>query len=133
MSRIHGRKGRLYVGLASDTAVAEPVAYLSSWSISFETDKTDVTAFGDANKTYVAGLPDSTGEFGGFYDTATVQLYTAARDGLARKFYLYPDNTNTGQYFWGTAFYDFSVEADVGDAVKVSGSWNAATDIIKVG
>ena len=90
MARVHGRKGRLYVGLANSTADAEEVAFLKGWEISFETDDVDVTAFGDVNKVSLAGLPDSSGTFDGFYDDATDQLYTAASDGEARRFYMNP-------------------------------------------
>lgn len=131
MARIHGKRGRLYVGLASDSATAEPVAFLNSWSIDSSTDRVDVTSFGDTNKTYVSGLPDASGNFGGFYDTSTSQLYEASQDGLARKFYLYPD-TSDGDYFWGTALFDFSVSGSATDAVTVSGSWAAASAISKV-
>lgn len=131
MARVHGRRGRLYVGLASDSAVAEPVAYLNSWSIEFTVDKVDVTAFGDSNKIYVSGLPDASGSFGGWYDTDSAQLYTASQDGLARKFYLYPDISD-GDYFYGTSLFDFSVSGAVADGVSISGSWNAASAISKV-
>lgn len=112
---------------------AEPIAFLSSWSISFAVDKAEVTAFGDANKVYVAGLPDASGEFSGFYDDATAQTYTAATDGVARKFYLYPSTLTNGQYWWGTVLPDFSVNAAVGGAAEISSSWNAASAIAKVG
>lgn len=131
MARIHGRRGRLYVGLASDSAAAQPVAFLNSWSVEFAVDKVDVTAFGDTNKIYVSGLPDASGSFSGFYDTETAQLYAASQDGLARKFYLYPD-TADGDYWYGTALFDFSVSGSVSDAVTVSGSWNAASAITQV-
>jgi hypothetical protein len=129
MARIHGRKGRLYAAIASGGS-AEPIAFLNAWSINFETDKADVTAFGDGNKVYTSGLPDAAGTFAGFFDDSTEQLYTAAQDGVARKFYLYP-NTDTAQYWYGTALFDFSVSAGVGDAVTVSGSWAAASAISK--
>lgn len=132
MGRIAGRNGRVYLNLASG-GTAEPVAFLSSWSISFATDKLDVTAFGDPNKVYVSGLPDASGEFAGWYDDATAQTYTAAVDGVARKFYLYPSTLTTAQYFWGTVFPDFSVEAAVDGAAQISSSWNAASGITKVG
>jgi hypothetical protein len=112
---------------------AEPVAFLNSWSISAQTDKADVTAFGDPNKVYVAGLPDSSGEFSGFYDDATVQTYTAAVDGIARKFYLYPSRLTNTQYWFGTILPDFSVNASVSGAAEISASWNAASAIAKVG
>jgi hypothetical protein len=131
MARVHGRRGRLYAGIASDTAAAEPIVFLNSWSINFTVDKVDVTSFGDTNTTYVSGLPDASGDFGGFYDTATEQLYTASQDGLARKFYLYPDISD-GDYFYGTALFDFGAAGGVGDAVTISGSWSAASAITKI-
>jgi hypothetical protein len=60
-------------------------------------------------------------------------MYTAALDGLPRKMYIYPNLATTTQYWFGTALFSFSVSSGVGDAVSVSGSWNAASNIIKVG
>jgi hypothetical protein len=47
--------------------------------------------------------------------------------------YIYPNVSTTGQYWFGTALFSFSVSSGVGDAVSVSGNWNAASNIIKVG
>jgi hypothetical protein len=132
MARIAGRNGRLYANITSG-GTAEPIAFLNNWSLSFTTDNIEVTAFGDTHKTYVSSLPDVSGSFAGFYDEATAQTYTAATDGVARKFYLYPDNTSTGKYWFGTAFFDFSVSSDVGGAVQVSGDLAAASVVAKVG
>lgn len=134
MARIHGQRGRLYVDITGSGS-ASPVTYLNSWSMDAATDKAEVTAFEDANKTYVSGKEDASGSFAGFYDNATAQLYTAATDGAARKFYLYPDATvgTTGPYWFGTGIFDFSITGDVGDAVKISGNWSAASDVSKVG
>lgn len=132
MARIAGRQGRLYAGISS-AGTAEPITFLNKWSMDFETDKIEVTAFGDTGKVYVSGLPDAKGDFGGFYDNATAQLYTAATDGVARKFYLYPDNSLTTQYWFGTALFDFSINGDVGGAVEISGSWAAASGVAKQG
>lgn len=132
MPRIAGRSGRVYMNLASG-GTAEPIAFLNNWSLNAATDKIEVTAFGDANKIYVAGLPDASGDFAGFYDDATVQTYTAATDGIARKFYLYPSIANNAQYWWGTILPDFKASTDVGGAVAISSSWNAASAILKVG
>jgi hypothetical protein len=131
MARIHGRNGRVYLALASG-GTAEPVAFLTSWTIKAATDKVDVTAFGDSNKIYVAGLPDASGDFSGFYDDATVQTYTAAADGIARAFYLYP-STLTSQYWWGTILPDFEADGSVSGAVALKATWNAASTIAKVG
>lgn len=132
MGRIHGRSGRLYVGIASG-GTAEPIAFLTKWTTEFSTDKVDVTAMGDNNKTYVSGLPDAKGSVNGWYDDATAQLYTAAQDGVARKFYEYPSITNNGQYIFGTAIFDFSINGGVEEAVAISASWAAASAVTKIG
>jgi hypothetical protein len=131
--RIHGRNGIMYVGIASGAA-ASPVAFLSDWSIDFTVDKVDVTAMGDTNKTYVAGLPDAAGDFAGWYDDATSQTYIASRDGVARNFYLYPNITQDPiQYFFGTMFPDFSVSGGVSKAVDVKGTWKAGSVVQRYG
>lgn len=132
MSRIHGRRGRVYLNITSG-GTAEPITFLNSWSISFAVDKAEVTAFGDSNKVYVAGLPDASGEFSGFYDDATAQTYTAATDGVARKFYLYPSTSTSTQYWFGEILPDFEVNASVGGAAEISSSWNASSAITKQG
>ena len=121
------------MGVASDSADASPMPFFASWSIAFATEKAEVTALGDTNKVYVAGLPDASGQFSGFYDDATAQTYTAAIDGLPRKFYLYPSTTLQTQYFFGTVLPDFSVSGAVDGGVTVESSWNAASSIQKVG
>lgn len=133
MGRYHGRNGRVYMGIASDTASAEPLPFIATWSINFTTDKVEVTAMGDSNKVYVAGLPDAAGEFSGFHDDSTQQTYTAAVDGLARRFYLYPNTLTTAKYFFGTILPDFNVSGGAGGAVEVTSSWNAASTVTKVG
>lgn len=131
MARISGDDGRLYAAIASG-GTAEPIAFLTKWSAGFATDKYPVTAFEDTNKTYVSGKPDGTFSYSGFYDTATAQLYTAATDGIARKFYLYPDK-DTAQYWYGTAIFDFNVDTSVGGAITINGTGAAASAVTKVG
>jgi hypothetical protein len=132
MARIAGRNGRIYMGIASG-GTAEPIAFQASWSINFTTNKIDVTAFGDSNKTYVAGLPDASGQFAGFYDDATAQYFTAASDGVARKWYLYPNISTATQYFFGTILPDMTIDSTVDGAAAVSASFSAASIISKVG
>jgi hypothetical protein len=132
MARIHGRNGICYFGLASGAA-ASPIAYLSDWSINFTVDTVDVTAMGDANHLYVAGLPDCQGDFTGFYDDASVQTYTAATDGVPRNFYLYPSTLTPGQYWFGQILADFSLSGGVAAAVGLKSTWKAATAFKKVG
>jgi hypothetical protein len=125
MGRIHGRRGRVYIDVAGG-GLASPLPFQSKWSVSFSTDKDDVTSFDDTNKTYVAGLPDASGDFSGFYDDATSQTYQAASDGIPRKFYLYPNLSNVTQYWYGIVLPDFKVDGDVASSVTVASSWVAA-------
>jgi hypothetical protein len=129
VSRRHGRNAQVYIGVTNGAA-ASPCAFQASWSINMVTDKQDVTAFGDSNKTYVAGLPDSSGDFSGFMDDATSQTYIAAVDGLARNFYLYPDTANDPNVYWfGTILPDFSADGAIGGPVNFKASWNAASKV----
>lgn len=114
------------------TGTAVNIASLSSWSLNMATDKVDVTAFGDANKTYVQGLKDISGTFEGFFDDTTINsLYTAATSSDGIKLYLYPSSSASTRYFYGPAWLDLSISDPVGDAVKVTcnlaanGSWGA--------
>ena len=135
MARIHGQRGRLYVGIASSAADAQPIAFLNKWTFSAATDQAEVTSFEDTTKTYVSGKPDASGSFSGFFDNATAQTYTAAVAGGARKMDLYPDATvgTAGPYWFGTGFPDFSVEGGTDGAVTVSGDWQAASSWTKIG
>ena len=134
-ARVHGRFSRVYVAIASSGSVsAEPVPFITTWAFNNAVDYVEVTALGDTAKVRVAGLPDNSGTYAGFYDTGTAQLFTAASDGIARKTYLYPDIVGaSGQYWWGTAFWDFSFSTGVSDADAISGNFTAATPFTKVG
>lgn len=132
MARIAARSGRLYMNLTSG-GLAEPVTFLNQWSLNFAVSNIEVTAFGDVVKVYVAGLPDCTGSYAGFYDDATTQMYNAASDGVARKFYLYPSNLTTTQYWYGTAIFDINIDGSVDGPVAIAGKFSAATAVTKIG
>lgn len=129
MARIHGRNGQVYCGIAAGAA-ASPLPFQASWTINMVVNKSDVTAFGDSNLVYVAGLPDASGDFGGFMDDATSQTYIAATDGLARNFYLYPNTTADPNVYWfGTILPDFSADGAIAGPVNFKSTWNAASKI----
>ncbi len=133
MARRHGRNGRVYMDIAGGGSAAL-INFIADWSLAFTTAKVDVTGMGDQNLVYVAGLPDAKGTYSGFFDDATQQMYTAASDGNARKFYLYPDISNApGTYFFGTSFFDVTGSGGVSKAVAISGTFDAATAVTRVG
>lgn len=129
----------VYLALTSGAA-AQPLAFVSDWTVNFTVAKVDVTALGDTNLVWAAGLPDATGDFTGFFDTATAQTYQAAVDGQPRNFYLYPTllavnggpgnaTVSSGTYFFGTILPDFSTAGGVAAAVTMKSSWNAASQV----
>jgi hypothetical protein len=99
VARLHGRNGTILLGVTTGAA-ASAVTFQSAWTVNMAADHVDVTAFGDGNKVYVAGLPDASGDFQGFMDDATSQTYVAATDGLPRSFYLYPNQTSNPYTYW---------------------------------
>lgn len=132
MSKYHGRNGRVYLA-ATTSGAAVPVPSLSSWSISYSVDQVDATVFGDSTKTYLAGLPDASGSFSGFYDDTGQGLLAGALDGLSRRLYVYPTTSDTTKYFYGTVFVDADFDSDVSKAVGVSAKWKAASSVTAVG
>lgn len=129
MGRIHGRNGSVYVGVTNGAA-ASPLTFQSAWTMTMQVDRVEVTAFGDGNKIYVAGLPDASGDFTGFMDDATSQTYIAATDGLPRNFYLYPNITADPSIYWfGTILPDFSTDGAIASAVNAKSTWVAASRI----
>lgn len=130
MARRSGRKGRIYIDVAGGGS-ASALPFVAKWSLNASTDQLDASAMDDDNKVYVSDLPDASGDFSGFWDDATNQTYTAAVDGLARKFYLYPSLDVPTVYWFGTVNVDFHADGGVGSVVAFSGKWSAATSIAK--
>ena len=133
MARDHGRNGRVYFGIASGAALASPLPFQAAWSINQVTDKSEVTTFGDSNKVYVAGLPDSSGDFSGFMDDASSQTFIAALDGIPRNFYLYPNVSAfpNNLYWFGSIIADGSADGAVGGPVNFKSTWAAASAVLR--
>jgi hypothetical protein len=124
MARYHGKKGLIY-GSTSGTGAAAPYVSLSNWTLDMATDKAEVTAFGDPNKTYVQGLKDIKGTLSGFWDNTGDTLFDAADSSDGVKLYLYPSSDAISKYFYGPAWLDASVATPSGGPVSVSGNFVA--------
>ena len=98
---------------------------MSSWSLDYSTDTEETTSFGDANKTYVQGLPDVSFTFEGFWDDTdgTIKVASLSTDGA--KVYLYPSTNAATKYTYGPAWINYSIEVGVDGAVTISGSGSA--------
>lgn len=126
MSVHAGRTGVVYIAIESATGVATNCVSLNAWTINRATDKIEVTAFGDSNKTYVQGLPDVQGTFSGFWNDSETKVFAGAASTTGVKLYLYPDSTAPTKYAYGTAWLDASIETPVSGAVTISGNFAAA-------
>lgn len=125
MAKYSGRKGVVYFS-TSGTGNAVNVANLSSWSLSFTTDKFETTSFGESNKTYVVGLKDVSGNFEGFFDDSTTNALQQAADSPdGIKAYFYVSSDAPTRYWYGPCWVDLSISVPVGGAATVSGSLSA--------
>lgn len=128
MSRIHGKNGSVLMDpTGGSTLVA--LADLNAWALNMGKDKVDVTAFGDTNKRKVLGLPDFSGTFGGFYNSATSPtLFDAILGSAEVALKLLPDTVEPTFFFAGAAFLDGNIAVDANGAVTVGGTFDAAGD-----
>ena len=124
MSVYAGRKGVVYLS-TTGSGNASSVLKLNAWTVNRTTDKIEVTAFGDANKTYVQGLPDVQGTFGGFWDDNESKPFTGAGSSDGMKMYLYPSSDAPTKYWYGPAWLDVSMDLGVNGAATISGSFAA--------
>ena len=124
MSAYAGRRGVIYLS-TSGSGTASLVLKMNKWTLNRTQDKIDVTAFADANKTYVQGLPDLKGNFSGFFDDSEAKPFTAAASSDGCKMYLYPSSDAPGKYWYGPAWLDLSMDVAVTGAVTISGSFAA--------
>lgn len=132
--RYAARDAKIYLDTSSAAnGSAQPVSYLNQWTADFSRDGIDVTSFGDANETEVSGLAKAAGSFDGFCNMG-VATFANLIDGKARKMYLYPETVdNAGVYWHGTVRLGGSFNGSVKDAIKVSLTWKASSDMPLVG
>jgi hypothetical protein len=107
------------------SAAATTTTSLSGWTLDLSTDKVEVTAFGDLNKTYVQGLKDIKGTLTGFLDDTGLALFTGADSTDGVKMYLYPSSASPTVYWYGPAWLDASIAVPVGGANTLSGNFVA--------
>jgi len=128
-TKLHGKNGAIYVGGAKGSGGIK-VATKSAWTLQRNRDYVDATVFGEANKTYLAGLPNVQGTFAGILDVSGDMLLNAATSD-SQQLYLYADDnpfstTSLVLVAHGPALIDASVDASNTDAVRITGEFRAA-------
>ena len=124
MAAYPGRNGMMYLSTTGSGGVST-VVKVTQWTLDMATDKIEVTAFGDANKTYVQGLKDIKGTFSGFFDDTETKPFTAADSSSGCLIYLYPSSLLPLRYWAGPAWLDVSIDTGVSAAVAISGNFAA--------
>lgn len=128
-TKLHGKNGAIYLGGAAGSGGVK-VATKSSWNLQRNRDYVDATVFGEANKTYLAGLPNVQGSFAGILDVSGDLLLSAATSD-AQTMYLYADDnpfstTSTILVAHGPGLIDATIDASNTDAVRITGEFRAS-------
>ena len=127
-TKLHGKNGAIYLG-GEKGAGGVKVATKAAWTLQRNRDYVDATVFGEANKTYLAGLPNVQGTFAGLLDVSGDLLLNAATSD-SQQMYLYADDnpfSTTSEILvaHGPALIDANVDASNTDAVRITGEFRA--------
>jgi hypothetical protein len=125
MARYPARNAVMYVS-TTRAGAASAVLGVSEITVNQEQEKIEVTAFGDANKIYVPGLADLSGDYSGFWDDTESKLFAAARSLDGCNLYLYPSSAAPTKFWSGPAWLNVSMDMSVAGAVQISGDFSAA-------
>lgn len=128
-TKLHGKGGAIYLGGAKGSGGIR-VAAKAEWTLNRSRDYVDATTFGDANKTYLAGLPDVSGTFRGLLDVSGDLLLNSSTSD-AQDLYLYASDATlagTSEYLvaHGPALIDAQVTVSNTDAARVTGNFRAS-------
>jgi hypothetical protein len=120
MTAIHGKNAIIY--LAPGTGVAVPLSEQNTYSIEADFDLAETTELGDGFKTFVKGEKSWKGKIDGNFDTASITLWSAFLSETVSNFYLYPDRSVAGSYYYGTVWVKPSTIIGGGTGDKSKGS-----------
>lgn len=124
MSVYHTRDGAIYIS-SSGTGDASLLAKMTEWTLDMPTDRIDVTNFDSTNKEWVQGWGDRRGTLAGLWDNTEDKLFQAAESADGCKLYLYPSRRVMSKYFYGPAWVDANVRANVNEAGRIGASFAA--------
>ena len=131
LNAIHGKNAIVYMGTTSGGAavvLAEQVDYAIAMTETFVDTTTLPGATGTVWGTQVKGPVGYKGTLAGKFDPTSIALWDAAiLDGTVN-FYLYPQASQLGRYYYGTAFITLptviagGVKKEITNAVNMTGN-----------
>ena len=128
--KLHGKNGAIYIGggkVGTGFPQANKVANKVEWTLNLNRDYVDATVFGDTNKTYLVGLKDIQGTFGGILDISGDLIVNATHQDTIQ-IYLYGDDRDAYEVMVarGPGLMDASITASNTDAIRVTGNFRAS-------
>ncbi len=129
--RFTGKSQRLFVQVSGQSN-ASPAVFIKEFELNTSFDTIEATCFGDENMVYLAGTPDASGSFAGFVDKESGLTFQAVSTQDPLKFYHYIDfDGDPTKYIYGTAIWSWTESYSRTGAAEVSGSWNAASNVLR--
>lgn len=129
MATLHGKNAAVY--LQGGGAEAQVISEAAEWSIDLDFDTDPDPAFGDTWETLLQGLRRWSGSASGNFDNAAEVPYDAFDATSSRKFYLYPDRANTGQYYYGTCWAKLSAGGGTGGKATFASAFSGDGELGK--
>lgn len=124
MAFVHGKAGAFKIGtVATPGTVVDISAYLDNISFPESVETGETTVFGQASKTYVVGLKDSTVSISGKWDSVVdTQLFALLGNATAVTWEYGPAGSTVGLVrYTGTGFVtSYEVTTPVADVVTFS-------------
>ena len=115
---IHGKNAYIYV-----SGVA--ISWANTWNAAMTADTVEATQFGDAWKRKVVGQKDASGSISAWQWQDKRTLIDAL--GLTLPLYIYPDRSDTGNYFFGNVIFTGNPnEGSTSAAVSSNADWTSA-------
>lgn len=130
MATLHGKNSVLYMGDGTNAAVK--ISETAEWSLDVDFDEDPDPALGDAWETRLKGLLRFSGAFSGNFDDAQDELWDAQLASTSAKFYLYPNASQTGRYYYGNIWPKVSIEGGVDGKETFSVSFSGDGQLAKM-
>lgn len=113
---LHGRGGMLYLQGSGATAIK--IGSARKWEVKIDRKLDEANAFGDTWEVALEGIRPWSVSVEGNLDTTDRTPYDAAVATSPRKCYLYPDLTNSSNYYYGTVWPKMDVTVGIDNVAR---------------